>query len=48
MSRKRRVRERGNVIYINTNMNLDIEDDGHISEYDLNYTGPLVFLSAGF
>jgi len=34
--------------YNYTNMNLDIEDDGHISEYDLNYTGPLVFLSAGF
>ena len=29
-------------------MNLDIEDDGRTSEYDLNYTGPVIFLSAGF
>ena len=34
--------------YNYTNMNLDIEDDGRTSEYDLNYTGPVIFLSAGF
>ena len=34
--------------YNYTNMNLDIEDDDVTTEYDLNYTGPVVFLSAGF
>ena len=34
--------------YNYTNMNLDIEDGGHTTEYSLSYTGPLVFLSAGF
>jgi len=34
--------------YNYTNMNLDIEDDDVTTEYDLNYTGPVIFLSAGF
>jgi hypothetical protein len=34
--------------YNYVNMNLDIDDDGRTTEYDLSYTGPLVFLSAGF
>ena len=34
--------------YNYTNMNLDIEDGDDTTEYDLSYTGPVVFLSAGF
>ncbi|MCP3866974.1 MAG: hypothetical protein GY703_02540 [Gammaproteobacteria bacterium] len=34
--------------YNYVNMNLDIDKSGEKNEYDLDYTGPKVFLSAGF
>jgi len=34
--------------YTNMNLDIDVDDDDITSEYDLNYTGPVVFVSAGF